>query len=117
MNTAHSKYFVYLSFSDQLKMSIQTNFEHLMAYKEHFDTDNDLVTDVQSGIQFKMSQKNHSNKIVLSITVNTDGAKIYNSSSVDSIWPIQIQQNFCIPKCAIYHRMLLWLVFIGASPI
>lgn len=68
-----------------------------MSYKASFNEHSNSIIDVQSGIQFKKCQNEHPNLLVLSLTASTDGAKIYNSSN-DSLWPIQIIQNFLPPK-------------------
>lgn len=97
LKTSSSKYFVYIPFADQLKKSVLKHFEKILSYKSSFDEHSNLITDVQSGFQFKKCQANHSESLVLSLTVSTDGAKMYNSSN-DSLWPIQVVQNFLPPK-------------------
>lgn len=97
LKTSTSKYFVYIPFADQLKKSVIKHFEKILSYKSSFDEHSNLITDVQSAFQFKKCQANHSESLVLSLTVSTDGAKMYNSSN-DSLWPIQVVQNFLPPK-------------------
>lgn len=59
--------------------------------------DCDSIRDVHDCIQFKTVQQNYPYLIVLPLTVNTDGARIYNSNN-ESIWPIQIYQNYLHPR-------------------
>lgn len=40
----------------------------------------------------KTLKKKHENSLILSLTVNTDGADIY-ASSKGSLWPLQAYQN------------------------
>lgn len=91
-----SEYFVYIPIYPQLEKSIIDNFEEIMSYRERFIETKNVITDIQDASQFKISQEKHSKKIVLSLTVNTDGAQMFNSTNT-SIWPIQICQNFLPP--------------------
>lgn len=96
LNKSTSQYFVYLPLTAQLKKCIEENFDDIISHRARFTESSDTITDVQDGIQFKAAQKNHPESIVLSLTVNTDGAKIFNSTS-KSVWPIQICQNYLPP--------------------
>lgn len=97
LKRANSEYFVYLPITQQLNKSIDEHFEAIMSYRDRITrNDNNVITDIQDSVQFKKSQCEHSNEIVLSLTANTDGAQMFNSST-KSLWPIQIYQNFLPP--------------------
>lgn len=101
LNRADSKYFIYLPFTAQLEHSIIENFEQIISYNSFFDKNSDFITDVQSASHFQMSRKKYSKSFVLSLTVNTDGVQIFNSTK-KSVWPIQVQQNY-LPPTIRYH--------------
>lgn len=92
-----SDYFTYFPFLPQLKKSILKHFNDIITYKSRFDQNSDVITDVQDGMQFKIAQRNYPEKIVLSLTVNTDGAQVFKSTT-KSIWPIQLYLNFLPAK-------------------
>lgn len=97
LNRLNSEYFVYLPFASQIKKTILDNFHSILSYRSSFTGNSEIITDVQDGIQFRIIQKKYPESIVLSLTINTDGAKIFNSTT-KSVWPIQIYQNFLPPK-------------------
>lgn len=93
LKRANLDYFVYMPLKPQLEKTINDHFEKILSYHKRFIENKNEITDIQDGNQYKNAQKNHPNVIVLSLTVNTDGAQIYNCKS-KSVWPIQICQNF-----------------------
>lgn len=97
LNRAKSKYFVYIPIEDQLKKSINDNFDGIISYSERFSNNGNTITDVQDCYQFKEAQKKHPHSMILSMTLNTDGAQLFNSSN-KSIWPIQIILNCLHPS-------------------
>lgn len=97
LSRAKSKYFVFLSFETQLKKSIIDNFDEIFSYRNRFMQYSDTIRDVHDCIQYKIAQKKYPNSIILPLTVNTDGARIYNSAR-ESIWPIQIYLNYLHPR-------------------
>lgn len=97
LNRVQSEYFVYMSFEKQLKKSIEDNFDQILSYRESLLQNSESIRDVHDGVQFKAAQKKYPNKVILSLSINTDGAKMYNSTN-DPIWPIQIYQNFLHPR-------------------
>lgn len=97
LKRGNSEYFVYMPVQPQLKKSINEHFEEIMSYRERFVENKSVITDIQDAKQFKIAQEKHPNAIILSLTVNTDGAKIYNNTT-KSVWPIQICQNFLPPQ-------------------
>lgn len=101
LKRADSKYFIYLPFTSQLKQSIIEHFENIISYGKCFGDNNLLITDVQSANQFQIAKKKYSKSFLLSLTVNTDGVQIYNSTK-KSVWPIQVHQNY-LPPSIRYH--------------
>lgn len=86
-----------MPFAIQLKKIILKHFDDIVAYRERLNGNKNGLFDVQDGIQFKATQSKYSDSFVLSLTVNTDGIQIYNSTS-KSLWPIQVYLNFLTPN-------------------
>lgn len=101
LNRADSNFFIFLPFTAQLKKYITEHFEKIISYNKCFDGNSDFVRDVQSGYQFQNCKKKYSKSFVLSLTVNTDGVQIFNSTK-KSVWPIQVHQNY-LPPTIRYH--------------
>lgn len=97
----NAKYFLYIPFSVQLRKNILKHLEKIVSYKAKLSENDSFMTDIQDGILFKKAQQKYTESIILSLTVNTDGAKVFQSTK-KSIWPIQIYQNFLHPKIR-YH--------------
>lgn len=76
---------------------VSRHFDEIIQYKESFNDNIDVITDVQDGFEFKKMQSKYCDKFILSLTVNTDGIKAFNSTS-KSIWPIQVYLNFLRPQ-------------------
>lgn len=97
LKRANSIYFVYLPFRVQLEKIVVRYFEDIISYKDSFNGNNEVITDVQDGIEFKKSQDKYNDSFVLPLTVNSDGIKVFNSTT-KSIWPIQVYLNFLRPQ-------------------
>lgn len=94
LKRANSIYFVYLPFRVQLEKIVVRYFEDIISYKDSFNGNNEVITDVQDGIEFEKSQDKYNNSFVLPLT---DGIKVFNSTT-KSIWPIQVYLNFLRPQ-------------------
>lgn len=97
LKTAHSKYFTYLPIKPQLMNTLNKHIDDIVAYDQNFQVFEGTIRDVQDGLQYRKIRENYPDSIVLSLSVNTDGARIYNSTN-KSLWPIQLYQNFLRPK-------------------
>lgn len=99
LKRAHSKYFVYLPLKSQLTKSINDHFDDILSYYENdkFCDNSDIIFDIQNSIQYKKAREKFPYAIILPLAINTDGARLFNSTN-KSIWPIQIIQNFLPPK-------------------
>lgn len=85
-----------MPFTVQLKQSVEEHLEEILSYGKSFDENNETITDVQSASQFQKCKNKYSKSFLLSLTVNTDGVQIFNSTK-KSVWPIQVIQNFLPP--------------------
>lgn len=115
LKRGNSEYFIYMPVKPQLKKSITEHFEEIMSYRENFAQTKTVITDVQDCNQFKIAQKKHPNAIVLSLTVNTDGAKIFNGTN-KSVWPIQICQNYLPPQMRYLSEHIMVVALHSGKP-
>lgn len=95
LETSNTNHFITVSLKEQLSRSIQDNFEEIISFIP--SNDQDIICDVHDSIQFRRAQAKHPIKI-LSLTVNTDGAAIYRTVFDKSVWPLQLKQNYLLPK-------------------
>lgn len=58
---------------------------------------NEDISDVDDGLLYKELCAKNSDSIILTFTLNSDGAPIYNSSKI-SMWPVQLYCNFLPPE-------------------
>lgn len=98
LNRAQSKYFVNLPLKPQLLQSINDHFDDIISYcqSEKFDNDVTIIYDMQNSIQYKNAKEKFPDAIILPLALNTDGARLFNSTN-KSIWPLQVIQNFLKP--------------------
>lgn len=97
LRTTNTDHFVTISLKQQLRRSIEDNFEEIMSFNP--SNERDTIGDVHDAIQFRRTQAKYENHIkTLSLTVNTDGAKVYSTVFNKSVWPVHLQQNYLLPK-------------------
>lgn len=119
LKTSICSYFISLPIEPQLKKIIDDNFEEIVSYHSNMKlaTDNNTVRDIHDGEQYQKVSKLYPKSIVLSLVVNTDGARVFNSSNKKSLWPIQIYQNYLRPsKRYIAGNVLVAALFFGEKP-
>lgn len=97
LKRVHSRYFVNLPLKTQLIKVIDEHFENILAYDQKFDGPVSVIRDVQDGLEYRKVKQKYSDFIILSLSVNTDGACFFRSSN-KSIWPIQFYLNFLPPN-------------------
>lgn len=88
-------YFMYIPFIQQLKRSIDENFDEIITYASTVAQSD--IFDIQNGEKFKQVQKLYPNSIVLPVVVNTDGAQVFRSNR-KSLWLIQVCQAYLKPS-------------------
>lgn len=90
----------------QIRYILDKHFDAILEYlrREH---DNNICSDVDDGILFKKNcEKNPSSLKILSLTLNADGATMYNNSR-DSLWPVQLLLNFLPPNIRYQHENII----------
>lgn len=69
----------------------------IISYDDKIRIPTDEIRDIHDGIQFKRIRAKYPDFFILSLTVNTDGARIFRNTN-KSMWPIQLYQNFLHPS-------------------
>lgn len=80
----------------QIKLVLNSKLETILCYLKREKKKN-FIQDSDSGILFKSVAEKYPHKTVLSFTLNVDGAEIFRSSK-NSLWPVQLYQNYLPPK-------------------
>lgn len=88
MNNGH--FFIQLPLREQILKKLLRNPEIL-----NLDTksDPDNIRDVFDGTLYKSLKQKVNNEKLVTLTVNTDGVKVFKSKSQSSLWPIQMIIN------------------------
>lgn len=96
VKTANSKYFTYLPIKPQLMNTLNKHLDDIISYDQNFHNFDGTIRDVQDGIHFRKVREKYPDAIILSLSINTDGARVYNTTN-KSLWPLQMYQNFLRP--------------------
>lgn len=96
VKTSKSNYFVYIPLEQQIKESIEANFDDIISYQSIITSKKNVIADIHSCNQYKNAAMKYPNSIILPLVVNTDGASVFNSST-NSLWLIQLYQCYLPP--------------------
>lgn len=111
-----TNYFVYVPIIQQIEYSFRRNFDEIMAYEEKVASST-CMRDIQTGLLWqKIKTKYESSDCVpLSLSLNSDGAKLFNSNT-NSLWPIQLIQHYLPPTLRyLLENILVVGLFYGQS--
>lgn len=102
IKASETNFFNYMPIKDQLTKSILKNWPLIQEYNENNDdkvNNTQCLSDMHDAEIFKNLQSGleRSERNVLALVLNTDGASPFKSTSL-SVWPIQIIQNFLPPE-------------------
>lgn len=88
-------FIITIPLEQQIKASLDENFDDVLVY---YNRQRDgSISDYDDCTIFKKISDEHPDYLILSITMNTDGAQISNSGKY-SLWPVQLYQNFMPPS-------------------
>lgn len=90
-------YFHYIPIKQQIEHKLKLNIGEILTYYSAVIDKQNEITDIHNAEAFKNAQKKYPNHVILPLIVNTDGAKVYNSTST-SLWLIQIYQCYIRPS-------------------
>lgn len=89
-----NNFFIYIPVLQQIEFFLNQNFDDILNF-EKTSNDRNTIRDIKDSKIYNRLKAKHHGKIVYSLTLNTDGVKVFESSH-RSLWPIQLYQN-CIP--------------------
>lgn len=95
-NLKKSNFIVYFQLLPQIEQILKENFAAIMEYL-HRERSESAISDIDDGTLFKEFSAANTGSEILSLTMNVDGARIYNTSS-NSLWPVQFYLNFLPPS-------------------
>jgi hypothetical protein len=116
----NNNFFVYIGMKSQLVKMLNIHLDDILAYRnEVIDkqvNSPDELGDVWDGNILKQLVNKHEEEILLSLSLNTDGASIFQSNNT-SIWPIQLYQNNLRPGVRFKNDNILVVgLHVGTSP-
>lgn len=91
-------YFIYIPIEQQINYYLEKYLSEILSYMDSMKEDRTFITDIYSASVFKSisSSDCFDDDRILSLTVCTDGAQIYNSKH--NFYPIFVKLNFLPPK-------------------
>lgn len=90
-------FFITLPLKHQLIPLIKTHFDHLTKARPNLNNEDDSISDVNDGILYRQI-KREEGEYPLTLTLNTDGVRMYKSSNKSQLWPIQYICNELEPN-------------------
>lgn len=105
IKTSQCDYFVTMSLKQQLKLTLEKYIDEILAYNESVIKTNGIA-DLHNARVFSTIQTKYPSFNILPLIINTDGVKVFNSST-DSLWLIQICQAFLPPNRRFIHTNIL----------
>lgn len=105
--TAKTKdnYFIYIPIKQQVELVLKNNLGKILDHLNQ-DQSGDDFNDFLSGNIYKREKAKKFDHILLPLTLNLDGAKIFRSST-STLWPIQLFQNYLPPHIRFLSRNVL----------
>lgn len=88
-------FIVYIPLKQQIEYFIDKYFDEIISFLN--EERDELYRDIYDGTILNEIKKNYFDCIILSMTMNADGAQPYKSSK-STFWPIQLCQNYLPPK-------------------
>lgn len=89
-----TNFIVHIPIEQQIKNCFEKHFDDIMNYMNR--EKNGDITDTDDGHLYNLIRLEHPDSIILSFTVNIDGAQVHNSRK-NSMWPVQLYQNYLPP--------------------
>lgn len=88
-------FFIYIPLAQQLQQSIKMHFDSIQRIRGRPKTD--CISDIHDGENCRKIDEANPGSINLTFVMNTDGAKVFESSN-SSFWPVLLYQNFLSPS-------------------
>lgn len=100
-----NNYFIYIPVKQQIKFFLQRYQKEIVEFMRKSKKDNDIC-DFDDGEIYKKIKGTTNERIILPLTLNVDGGKIFNSSSC-TLWPIQLLQLYLPPQIRYLTKNIL----------
>lgn len=98
LKNSTSDHFVIIPVMQQIEHFIRANINDILTYNSFLRNVKDgSIHDLHNGEIYQNALKQYPNSIILPLIVNTDGVKVFNSST-KSLWLIQLSQAYLPPK-------------------
>lgn len=99
IKTTETNFFIGIPIEQQIKKSVRENWSYISKFDTSGDDNSQSYSDAHDGKILKdlLKQYAESDVNILSLCLNLDGANKYKSS-VLSVWPIQLVQNYLPPS-------------------
>lgn len=104
---SESDYFMTVPLEQQIEQMIDAHLENILAYNTSVLASID-ITDLHNAKIYKNAQKAYPSSVILPLIVNTDGIKVFKSSS-KSLWLIQMYQGYLPPSIRFIQNNVLIL--------
>lgn len=107
-----SNFVVKIKIEQQIQYSLQKNFDAIIQYLNR-PKNNSIISDIDDSDYYAKIASENPDSIVLSFTLNADGAEVYKSKR-SSLWPIQLYQNFLPPNIRYKtENILVYMLYFG----
>lgn len=107
-----SNFVVKIAIKQQIKYLVHKYFPDILSYKNR-EKEKCSISDIDDGLLFTKLSNENPDCMLLTFTINSDGAPIYNSSN-KSMWPIQLYANFLPPKIRFNkENILLYMLYVS----
>lgn len=88
-------FIINIPLEQQIKSTLDDNLDDIVECNNRQRCD--FISDHDDGTMFKKISAEHPDHLILSFTLNTDGAQMSNSSK-NSLWPVQMYQMYLPPN-------------------
>lgn len=108
-----NNYFIYINIRQQILNMLDKHLELILSHV-NIEREDGSLSDIFDGNVYKKVNSKTENEILLPLSINVDGAKIFNSSK-SSLWPIQLIQHY-LPEKVRFLRENILLVGLFCGP-
>lgn len=117
-SSKNNNFFISLPIVPQIKEILKTNIEHILPQSSTQNRPPDFISDIFDGELYKNLNQNTDSHNLITLTINTDGVKIFKSAKKGSFWPLQFVINELDPKVRFRSENIIVCGFwFGSDPI
>lgn len=106
-----SNFVVKIGMEQQIKYLLHKYFSEILNYMKR--EKDGSISDVDDALLYKKLSKEYHDCVLLTFTLNSDGASIYKSNNI-AMWPIQLYANFLPPNVRFKtDNILLYMMYLS----